>query len=279
MTRNKNFADLMPGLFEELQMASKITVLLRNGSDINLFTEIPDTELISVNGFLTPRELGLHLKRLGDGLIDRAMAMQNDLAPWERNEFLYEVVRRFTAVVDVVKPVSPASGCDWMTWADPGDRWAFSGMVIRSEQGIMKSTRLPDIVGASTGKFAAAWHRSTTETMEFLRMLSVMVSFFVEKSDMVNKKERGAKVMTMGNIPQIAAFSRVLVDCNAFQITSRSEFCRLMCRFFCTRNTDNMSFDYFKNCFDKPVTDAIIYVKEECNSWARMAAKLEKRYC
>ena len=76
MTRNKNFEDLMPGLFEELEKASKIVVLLRSGSDLNLFTQVPETELISVNGYQTHQAFGERLKRLGDRLINHAMAVQ-----------------------------------------------------------------------------------------------------------------------------------------------------------------------------------------------------------
>ncbi len=72
----------------------------------------------------------------------------------------------------------------------------------------------------------------------------------------------------------LAVMAKVMCECNVFNICNKAELCRLMCRTFGTRHTTNMSFNNFKNCFDLPGRDPLIYVIEGLTTMIAVANRM-----
>jgi len=102
MSKQQNFADLMPALFSEVNEASHIRFLFRCGSDVDIFTGTHDAKVVSVNGFSSPKKFGQHMKQLGNKLFDKAREAQADFPRRDRLKFLEEVGRTLSSLVKVV---------------------------------------------------------------------------------------------------------------------------------------------------------------------------------
>jgi hypothetical protein len=277
MTRNRNYDDLMPGLFEELEKASKIVVLLRGGGNFNLFTQVPETELISVNGYETPQALGASLTRLGDKLIEQAMAIQSEFVPRERGAFLEQVTWHYKSVLEVVRPLPAGQLKELAGDTNLGSLLIFREVSIGTEGEMLVTGAFPGNLHIAVRKFAIAWLRSARETLEKLKMLSLMVAFFPGRRDLGLKQETEPKIIVRNNVEVIAVMARLLFECHVFAMPNKTEFCRLMCRCFATTHTMNMSFDHFKNCFDRPDPDTLRYVLNELAMVIEAGIRMEEK--
>ena len=266
----------MPSLFSELSEASHIRILYRCSSDVDIFTGKPDAKLVSVNGFTSPKKFGQHVKRLGKSLFEKAREAQADLSRRERMKFLEEVGHNLSLLTKIVSPLPEGEAPGDRTGKIHGARWVFSDPEFYPEQ----NEQLPCLCGESLNmaawKFAHAWRSAVEHIRETWRVLLVMTEYFPLPGDQAGRQK--PLLLVRSTAPRLALVARVFFENRSFELTNKSEFCRIFCQSFGTVHKGALSPHTFKNHFDTPHPEDIDYFIQEFSALRDRTITVKSNY-
>jgi len=178
---------------KNLKRHRKSSSCLRSGSDLNLFTQVPETELLSVNGLPDPPGLWRTPEASRRPLINKTMAVHLILLPSERMNSCTSSLSLYTRDGGG-EAVSFRIG-QWVDFLDqPRRKVDFQQLVIHRRRGDRMTNFMPGIsqchhlgnILPQPGHFGHGDNGIPENAL-------VMVSFFCRKELTWTNKERGTK--------------------------------------------------------------------------------------
>ena len=85
-------------------------------------------------------------------------------------------------------------------------------------------------------------------------------------------------LLVRSTAPRLALVARVFFENRSFELTNKSEFCRIFCQNFGTLRQGALSPHTFKNHFDSPDPDAIDYFMDELTAIRNGTIRIKPRY-
>lgn len=276
MNTNEAYMDKMHDLFSELEKASQIFIMGREGSDIDMFTGETPLVIISVNKCKTPKAYGNYISRVCQRLVDRAMEAQAVLRPGTRAEFLKEVNHNFGRLVKVTlcEPAIRTGGKNEQK-AEPRE-YLFRSVLVNLEAGMEVTVVQVEHFRKLAFRYSREWRRTVKKTRAMIDRLAEIADYLPDNVERKGPAEN--KIIVRSTESRLALLARVFFDIVVFATGNKSELCRCFIKNFGTVSQFEMSAKQFKKRFDKPDDDAIEYLRLELKGMLVVLDNLEKRY-
>lgn len=267
MIHSGTYNHILNEIFSDLMTAAHITIDYKGhpcASDDE--DDVRDIRIHSVNGFHKPDEYYARVNFLCSELVGDLMRAQVTFQPEEKPFFMEKALERFEPLLHIV------------TFEQ------FHPRFCHRDQGVVDGLHLfthPTFVGdkyheapfylfdrilCSAWKFSYFWDAAITNAYEKLTNISTFIEYIpsqhyqVQSSQTINPK---FKLRFTGTVPQLACLARFLYDNHFFNNINKSDVCRVFIDTFQTKGQDNIHWRSFKNNFDSPSADAILFWQEE----------------
>lgn len=276
------FPKILNEIFSDLMTESHITINYKGfpcASDDE--DDVRDIRILSVNNFKNPKEYRARIQSLCSTLLNDLMRAQETFEPAEKAFFMEQALEKFEPLLHVV------------TYEQ------FHPRFRREDQDEILGLHLfshPDFTGdkyheapfylfdrilCRSAKFSYIWYDAITEIYEKLGTLATLIEHIPypkHQPQPTNPKKYKEKLRFRGSVPQLACFARILEENLFFNNSNDSEICRVFIGIFETKGQDDISWKSFKNNFDSPPLDAILFWQEECRKLMQYFQILINKY-
>ena len=278
MTRSGTFPHILNEIFSDLMAAAHITIDYKGypcADDDE--DDVSDIRIRSVNGFQTPNEYYDRIHFLCTKLANDLMQAQAPFQPLEKSIFLEKALERFEPLLHVVMyerfhPKFYEEDLDV-----PSGLYLFTHPNYTGDKYHEAPFYLIDRILCCACKFSFFWDAAITEVYEKLGTLAMVIEHLPSQPYAYQPSQDGnpgLKLRFSGTVPQLACFARILQENLFFNNINKSEICRVFIDTFQTKGKDDIAYRSFKNNFDSPPLDAILFWQEECRKAMQYFQKL-----
>ena len=282
MTRSGTFPHILNEIFSDLMAAAHITIDYKGypcADDDE--DDVSDIRIRSVNGFQTPNEYHDRIHFLCTKLVNDLMQAQATFQPAEKSIFMEKALDRFEPLLHVVTferfhPKFYEGDQDV-----PRGLHLFTHPNFSVENYPFKSLSLIDRILCCACKFSFFWDAAITEVYEKLGTLAMLIEHLPSQQNSYQPSHDGnpgLKLRFSGTVPQLACFARILQENLFFNNINKSEICRVFIDTFQTKGKDDIAYRSFKNNFDSPPLDAILFWQEEYRKAMQYFQKLINKF-
>ena len=282
MTRSGTFPHILNEIFCDLMTEAHITIDYKGypcADDDE--DDVRDIRIRSVNGFQTPNEYHDRIHFLCTKLVNDLMQAQATFQPAEKSIFMEKAKDRFEPLLHVVtfERFHPKFY--------EGDQDVPRGLHLFTHPNFIgdKYHEAPfyliDRILCCACKFSFFWDDAITEVYEKLGTLATLIEHIPSQpypAPTSYAMKPGLKLRFSGTVPQLACFARILQENLFFNNINKSEICRVFIDTFQTKGQDDIAYRSFKNNFDSPPLDAILFWQEECRKAMQYFQKLINKF-
>ncbi|MEI7981788.1 MAG: hypothetical protein WCI71_09030 [Bacteroidota bacterium] len=278
MEATGKFREQVKHLFSELEEASLILILGREGADIDLFTHEAPVELISVNSFKTHKAYGVFLRKACNRLLEQAMVVQTDLRPGQRSAFLNELKDELGVVVkaQLIKPGKKAERKKYDR--SQSRRYLFRTITVDIGPERKASAQQEDQLRKVVFRYAEEWRKVIRETRTQIGLLAAVVEHLPDRQVQNNKTVSFSKIIINGTEARLAVLARAFYEINVFAERNKASLCQNFCQSFGTHRAAHLSPRVFRNKFDCPNEDDIDYMIRELDGLFHVLVQFKERY-
>jgi len=277
MKNNDAFPHMIDGLFGELTQASYIIIDYKGFPCSKDDANITDFAIISVNGYRKSAEFHHNVKYICRRLRNDAMKLTNDLFPEEKAVFLEEVVKELKSFLKVVY-IDKFFANTWnRASVKPFELCVFAQPMFTGDKYHDDPYYRDIFIARKAWKFSTNWKTVINDTIKTLSTAATVIEFMPVSPLMATVTQHISKIPVKLTLSRLACFARIFYENQMIGINNKSEYCRKFTEFFSTTIRDDLSYKNFKNHFDCPERDDLLFCLAETEQFMVIIKKLLKR--
>jgi len=277
MKNHDAFPHMIDGIFGELKQLSEITIDYKGFPCSADDPNVTDFAILSVNGFKKSAEFYHYVKFVCNSIRNEAMKSINHLPAEEKSIFLEAVVKELRSFLKVVYTDKFFAS----TWnsdsVKPFDLCVFAEPCFTGDKYHHEPYYRDIYIIRKAWKFSYNWRKAITDTIKTLSTAITVAEFIPVTLLSTGVSPNISKIPVKITLSKLACFARIFHENQLIAISNKSEYCRKFIEFFSTTNRDDLSYKNFKNHFDCPDPDDLIFCLSEMEQFTKIIKKLLKR--
>jgi|GEM_PF-1096385 len=278
MKHSDTYPHILNQIFSDLMTEAHITIDYKGYPCADDDDEdVRDIRIRSVNGYKTPAEFFDRVQFLCSRLITDLMKAQDKFIPEEKSRFMELALERFEPLLHVVAFERFQPRYCHEDQNEIHGLHLFTNPNYTGDKYHEAPYYLFDRILCSAAEFSYAWDDAITSTYEKLGNISMLIEYipsFQNQAQLAKSSDPASKLRFTGTVPQLASFARFLYDQHFFNNINKSEVCRVFIDTFQTKGQDDIHWKSFKNNFDSPPVDALLFWQEEFSKSKQYFQKL-----
>jgi len=282
MTQSGTFPHILNEIFSDLLTESNITIDYRGypcADDDE--DDLQDIRILSVNGFQKPGLYYDRIRYLCARLVCDLTQTVASFGPEDKRLFMDEALYMFDPLLNAVtyERYHPRFFNE-NEGTSPGIH-LFSYPNFIGDKYHEAPYYLHDRILCRAWKYSYAWFDAISSVYDKLGTLILLIEHLPSQHDVLRPPPSSKPIIKLrfaGTVPQLACFARILKENLFFSNINKSEICRVFIDTFQTKGADDIHWKSFKNNFDCPPLDTILYWKEECRKLMQYFQKLIDNY-
>ena len=281
---------IVDGIFRDLNRASKITITLNPVSSHEISSDqesgiaypgsrIPDPGSLirSINGCQNPEEFYHALMSLCAGIRLSLFDAMEPLEPAEKATILIEALHRVNILLQ--KTITILLTNEEADLLAEGNRvvkrFKHARFILPQEISVLSHTEIRDILVAAH-PFAHYYQLA----LRILNYQLICLLTGVEHPPDLNPPGENSssgnreKLRFRGSVPRLAALGRIISQRKLFEIDNKSRFFRTVTGMFCTCQQPDISWLSYKNHFNNPSYEELLFWDTEITEWRRYIRRL-----
>jgi len=282
MTQSSTFPHLLNEIFSDLISESNITIDYRGypcAVDDN--EDIQDIRILSVNGFQKPGLYYDRIRYLCAKLVGNLIQTLAKFGAEDRRLFMEDALDMFDPLLSVVTYEHYHPRFFHQKEGDAVGIHLFTNPNFIGDKYHEAPYYLYDRILCRAWKYSYSWFDAISSVYDKLGTLIILIEHLPPQHDDVRLSppvKPLRKLRFAGTVPQLACFARILEENLFFSNINKSEICRVFIDTFQTKGADDIHWKSFKNNFDCPPLDAILFWQEECRKTMQNLQILIKKY-